>query len=410
MMESPFQGVLDVEHRALLLVSDDCANDVALAASLRAVNWDVLIALSQQERATAALYRRVKTLPDVEVPPDAQSALQRLAMVSDFEMLHLEQCLRETFDVLEALGVRGMLLKGSALVYSVYGGAFSRRPMADIDVLVDKTRAEEVYLTLLRGRWKKTRVPAADEVYHEFHHHLPPLMDTRGSGVQLELHTALFAQGHPFGLTPELLWAEASPLPALRPASSQRPPLAFVPSLAHQLLHVCIHFAWSHGMRFGAWRVFRDLRAITRAGEIDWDAFVRTAKATRAVTSCYWTFRLAHSAAGVEVPAEVDRALRPPLPAAYLRRLERHYLVNLFPAAPPCPSVRLDQTLWAFGMLPGWSGHGASRPWDRDESFSLPRDAAPVSDSASRVRQLLRSTGYVGAVLGFGRLGKLTPR
>jgi hypothetical protein len=163
-------------------------------------------------------------------------------------------------------------------------------------------------------------------------------------------------------------------------------------------------------MRFGAWRVFRDIRAIVRTGSIDWDAFVDVARTTRSVTSCYWTFRLAHSAAGVRVPGEVECALRPPLPGAYLRRLERHYLLNLFPAAPPCPSVRLDQTLWSLGMLPRWSGHGTSRPWDRDESFSPPRDPSQVAGSANRMRQILRSTEYVGAVLGLGRFGKLPSR
>ena len=412
MTQSISREVLGPEHQALLLlVDDDPANDEALTALLRGnVDWDALIALAQQERATAELYRRVRSLRGAEVPSEATMALQRLARVSDFRMLHLEQCLRETFEVLTSLGTRGMLLKGSALVYSVYGGAFARRPMSDIDVLVERPRADEAHLTLLRGRWKKTPVPAADEVYQEYHHHLPPLTDTRGTGVQLELHTALFAHGHPFGLTPEALWERSSPLLERHPESTLRAPLAFVPLLEHQLLHACIHFAWSHGMRFGAWRVFRDIRALVRTGAIDWDGFVDMAKATRSVTSCYWTFRLAHSAAGVRVPGEVECALRPPLPGAYLRRLERHYLLNLFPAAPPCPSVRLDQTLWSLGMLPWWSGHGPSRPWDRDESFSPPRDLSQVAGAANRMRQILRSTEYVGAVLGLGRFGKLPSR
>ena len=411
MTDSRSRSVLSAEQRVLVLVGDDRSDDAALRTLLReGVNWDVLIALAHQERATSELYRRIRALPPLEVPPDVLASVQRLAMVSDFAMLHLEQCLRETFEVLAAHGTRGMLLKGSALVYSVYGGVFARRAMADTDVLVDKARADDVHLTLLGGRWKKTPVAASDEVYHEFHHHLPPLMDRSGSGVQLELHTALFPQGHPFGITTDTLWEHAVPLAELCPRSTLPGSVAFVPALAHQLLHVCIHFAWSHGMRFGGWRVFRDVRAIVRAGAIDWDAFVAMAKTTRAVTSCYWTFRLARSAAGVDVPADVERALRPPLPAAYLSRLERHYLLNLFPAAPPCPSVRLDQTFWSLGMLPRWSGHGAARPWDRDESYSPPRDPSQVAGSASRVRQILRSTEYIGAVLGLGRLGKLTPR
>jgi hypothetical protein len=61
-------------------------------------------------------------------------------------------------------------------------------------------------------------------------------------------------------------------------------------------------------------------------------------------------------------------------------------------------------------MLPRWSGHGPSRPWDRDESFSPPRDPSQMAGAANRMRQILRSTEYVGAVLGLGRFGKLPSR
>ena len=100
--------------------------------------------------------------------------------------------------------------------------------MSDIDLLVDESRAAEVQRQLMSGRWKRTSVPVGDDVYEE-HHHLPPLRDARGSAVHLELHTALFARGHPFSLTPELLWEHARPLasatrvtPAGRPRSFPR--------------------------------------------------------------------------------------------------------------------------------------------------------------------------------------------
>ena len=57
MTQSISREVLGPEHQALLLlVDDDPANDEALAVLLReSVDWDALIALAQQERATAEL-------------------------------------------------------------------------------------------------------------------------------------------------------------------------------------------------------------------------------------------------------------------------------------------------------------------------------------------------------------------
>ena len=130
------RALLSTEHRLLLMLSGDRTTDDHLIALIRSgVDWNLLLLLAERERASAELYRRVRHLLGVEVPAVTMSALQRMAMVSDFEMLHLEQCLRETLEVLATADTRVMLLKGAALAYSVYGGAFARRPMSDIDAI-----------------------------------------------------------------------------------------------------------------------------------------------------------------------------------------------------------------------------------------------------------------------------------
>ena len=399
------RALLSTEHRLLLMLSGDRTTDDHLIALIRSgVDWNVLLLLAERERASAELYRRVRHLLGIEVPAATLSGLQRMAMVSDFEMLHLEQCLRETLEVLAAADARVMLLKGAALAYSVYGGVFARRPMSDIDLLVDESRAGEVQRQLMSGRWKRTSAPVGDEVYDE-HHHLPPLRDARGSGVHLELHTALFARGHPFGLTPEVLWEQARPL-ASTTRTATTATSAFLPALSHQLLHTCLHFAWSHAMKFGAWRTFRDVGATIATDQLDWDAFIRLARDSRASTACYWTFRLAHVAADINVPAEVADALRPPRPRAYLRGIERHYLLNLFPASQACPSVQLDRALWDLGMLPRWSGHGDIRPWDQDSDFLAADDSSHPRARQPRLQQLWQSTRYLRALVGLGSLGR----
>ena len=385
-------------EQAVLLMLGGATSDDGVADALRGVDWQALLALATTERAGAELHHRVRRLAGVSLPRPVSDALQRMAMVSEFEMAQLRECLLAALSTVSAVDARVMLLKGTALVHTVYGGDFGRRPMADIDVLVDPSCATDVWQALVAAGWRETVAPDRTTAYRE-HHHLPPLRDGRGSRARLEIHTALFADGHPFGLTPELVWSRAESLPSVAGGPGGERRSAYVPAIAHQLLHVCLHFAWSHVMRFGAWRAVRDVNAIIASGRIDWDAFTSLALETRAATSCYWTFRLARTLADVPVPAEIIEAFRPSRPAAYLRGLEQHYARNLFPVARVCPSVRLDRALWDLGMLPAQSGHGAARPWNHDSHFQPAAGDGTVRPPGKNASQLWRAARYLSTLV-----------
>src|SRR5690606_31796202 len=119
--------------------------------------------------------------------------------------------------------------------------------------------------------------------------HLPPLDDPMGTGLALELHTA--PTDGAVTLATDSLWRDARTVEV-------RGSRARVPSPAFQLLHLCAHFAWTHGIASASWRTFRDLHQLLKTGEIDWDDLLRSAHEARATTSCYWTFRLAGTLAG----------------------------------------------------------------------------------------------------------------
>jgi hypothetical protein len=109
------------------------------AEILRAASW---------HGVTALLERRLDRRPDI--PPDLQAALQReRALGGALEMLRRREIVR----VLDALGTRGLrplLVKGSALAYTLYDDP-SLRPRFDTDLLVRKEEAaaaEEVMRAL----------------------------------------------------------------------------------------------------------------------------------------------------------------------------------------------------------------------------------------------------------------------
>ena len=390
--DSGASELLAAEERLLLLSAGPGSNDAAIrAVAGGAVDWLRFLALAQVERAVPVVYPRLRALAMDIVPGDVSDQMRRLALVSDFAMLHLEARLKESLRRLETDHVRVMLLKGAALANSAYAGV-RQRPMSDLDILVDPSNARLARRLMLDAGWRDVVGGIPEHVY-ERHHHLPPLCDARSTELQLEIHTALFPERQPFAFDARDLWDRARPLGAQFPN-------AYVPDPIHLLLHACLHFFWSHQGRFGVWRTIRDVDALTRQGKFDWDAFVGVARSSRGATSCYWTFRIAELSAGVTVPSRVMDQLRPPRAAYILAAIERHFMRNLFPVEFACPSVALDHGLWELAVMPGWSGHGEVRPWDEEGDFVAPGDGvARSAPRRQRLRRLFASSGYIRSLL-----------
>lgn len=271
--------------------------------------------------------------------------------------------------------------------------------MGDVDLLVPPERAAEAW-SLLQGagwKWSSDLFPAD---WYRTHHHLPPLYDATAAGVGLELHRAALPPGHPFRLEPQTLWVGAKRIQVSGQA-------VWVPNSLDRLLHLCVHFAWSHRMRGGVWRAFRDVAVISGGhgrrdrAPVDWPAFVDLARDSRAATCCYWTLRLARGLAGAPVPDDVLQALRPTVPTFVMNRLERHYVFDLFPTERHCPSEQLRRRLWELGIGPRRSEHGATRPWtipwadSADGHSASPTWPNRVLAKAKRARAAI---GYLGRI------------
>ena len=406
MPHSPARSFLSREAQLLVLTAGGPANDAEVRQLLNSeLNWPRLSRMAQRENATLIIWRSLQQL-GIHVPPDVETAWRQLARMSEFQSLRLERFLHEAVETLATRAIDVMLLKGSALTYTAYA-SFRDRPMGDLDLLVWPNRAEEAWSLLQEDgwRWWSKQFPAD---WYRTHHHLPPLFDASTGSVGMEIHRAPLPPGHPFSLAPETLWLRARRI-------SVNGKAAWVPDPLHRLLHLCIHFAWSHEMHLGAWRTFRDLAAITGpagasagaegraplAETIDWAAFVDLARQSRAVTCCYWTLRLARHVAGANVPYDVLKALRPTVPGFVLNSLERHYALELFPTESSCPSVRLSRRLWELGIAPGWSEHGTARPWTIPcwiESIHAGSTSQARSRLVTQLRSVRAAIGYLGRI------------
>ena len=384
---------LSLPSRIVALSASGSAGEAPFAQAVaEPADWDIVVWLAARQRAISPVFRRLGRTQPPSLRAETLDRLQRLALVGDFQLDHLHQRLVSMLRVLRAASIDVVLLKGAGLAYSVYAKP-ADRPMADLDLLVRAEHAHEAWTLALANGWvRRGDVPVARS--YEEHQHLPPLEDNAGLQTGLEIHTALFTGIAPFDFTSDEVWDQARRITVGGES-------VLVPSPVHQLVHCCLHFAWSHEMMFGAWRTLRDVERLVSTGEIDWAEFVALARRSRGGSCCYWTLQLAQDLALVQVPADVLAALAPRLPRWVLRALAQQFAQRAFsvPADDEVNSVSLSRMLWSLGVRPGAYGHGGSRPWlDNDE----PVVTADESDGAesSTVRRLMRKSVGVLRIVG----------
>lgn len=364
-----YLATLSPELRILVLSAGPASVEEELRAAVEreGVDWELVMELADFERATSVMWRRIRSYAHKSMPAATRAKFEQLALIADFGASYLEQRASETLSALSIAGVEAIVLKGVALAVSVYG-SFFERPMGDIDLLVDASRAEDAWRVSQDVGWKWD---AAKYPLHNYanHPHLPPLHDSRGRLVRLEMHASLFVEGSPFQLSISDLRAHGTVMPIGVNGGK-----AVVPCREHLLLHTCIHLAWAHMMSFGAWRALRDVVALTTSG-INWEFFEAEAKRNRAESCAYWTLRFTERLVGADVPADTMMRLSRVTDTRLRRAAERHFEREIFPIGLHCPSQLLRRFLWEAGIQPKESAHGSARPWDLDEEVT-PTDLA----------------------------------
>ena len=351
--------LLPPEARLLLLVTAPRrTNSSAELASLveGPLNWEMVARLAEREKLLPILWNALHNYVG-RIPPEMATSLRRRATVADFQMAMTETALRRVVAQLAAANIRVMLLKGAALATTIYP-SFANRPMGDLDILVAPADAQRAW-TLMRDAGWRLELPGGAE-FHNSHHHLPGLLDPEGLDVVLEIHRAMLPSKGPFSLSEAELWRDAQ---AVQLGATE----VWVPSHHHELLHLCVHFAWSHALIEGVGRTVRDVSTLLESGSTHWPALIDLANRTKAATCVYWTLAMSQTLSGARVPADVLEELRPRIPQVVTHALERAYVMSGLLRA--CPSIHLSHWLWSAGILPTESGHGAARPWHVSEMF-----------------------------------------
>jgi hypothetical protein len=238
--------------------------------------WGQTLNIADWHRLSPALYCHLRTEPGA--PPAVLNALERAYLANAARSLFMRSATARVLEALEAAAIPAMLLKGTALVATVYDDA-AQREMLDIDVLVpaDRVPAAATALAELGYRPSATSDPAEEPAgVRVVPHHDDALVGPEQLvAVELHRHVAIAGEGRGFDI--DGFWERSRTLAA----PGQR-----VPSAEDLLLHVCFHFTRNRlggsakrRNTGGALAQIADIDHIVTNETIDWAALAATARA-----------------------------------------------------------------------------------------------------------------------------------
>ena len=381
---------LEPEARFLFALAARPGGSVSTALPDRSARWVSLLQIAAEETALPVLREHCASQRPSCLPEGVGLQLAVMSLDVARRMNALHRRLQETLVRLNEIGITPLLLKGTALALTTYGG-WTQRPMHDIDLLVGEDELDDARAAAIRAGWIADGRYPGDPTY-QGHHHLAPLLDGEGSGLRLDIHRSLLPLGNPFRLRQEDVNAEA-----------QRVTVgaghAFVMSARHNATHIAIHFVWSHQLRAGGWKAFRDLGMLVETGQLEWAELARTAIAARAGSCAYWALRLGRSLSGLAVPDEILEPLRPRLPSRILDALEHHFTRSLLRTRSSCPSLMLERLLWTAAIQPRRHSHRRVRPWLVSPELSeRMRLSEPTSSRDKLLVHVSRSSAYLAGL------------
>ncbi|MGA2925525.1 MAG: nucleotidyltransferase family protein [Solirubrobacteraceae bacterium] len=243
-------------------------------------------------------------------PGAVRSALERAYLANAARSLFLAAALRRVVDALHGADVPALLLKGAALVETVYPDP-AQREMLDLDILVPEQRlgaANAALAPLGYAPVPGSNSPEQTTMQLKLdEHHGPALVgEQQLLAVELHRHVAIAGEGNRFEIDGIWQRARATPTGA-----------HLLPSPADLLLHVCVHFtrnrlggSYRHRNTGGALGQILDIARVVQHEPLDWDALVASARSYRLDARVFLALFAAREL-GVRIPDDALAALQP---------------------------------------------------------------------------------------------------
>ena len=231
------------------------------------------------------------------LPKPVWFALEAGLAFSERQAVAVRRELGKLDTALAALGIPVLVLKGAAYV-ATGSPAAAGRLMTDIDILVPKQAIGETEAALMLAGWVSSHHDAYDQRYYrQWMHEIPPMQHIR-RGTVLDVHHNLLPETARIQTRPDLILANARPLPGMA--------CLHAPSELDLILHSATHLMhegeWDHGLRD-----LSDLYAMLAAGagQADdfWPSLAKRAQTLSLQRPLYLALVQLHRVFGLDAPA-----------------------------------------------------------------------------------------------------------
>jgi hypothetical protein len=320
---------LRVSPEEALLIEAACGRRVVeVAGDPSTIDAQRLLELAHWHRVVPLLWEHVRDhIGEEHLPDELNDHLRQAARDALARNLELEIERDRILELLAAEDIPVVLLKGAALVDTVYDHA-GQRPMADLDLLVPNQsirRAHALVEHELGYQVYGASLGRDDEQRLRDHHHHFPLLK-HGGQVMVELHHRLFDDRPDYEV--ESLWARAMP--------AAGPPPRLLPAPEDLFLHVAVHFAFDRIHRGeSALSQLADIARVAARWPLDFDAVARRATDNGVRDRLFLALAAAVLLIGDVAPPEITAALTP---ASYTdargETFVRQRVLRLGPALP----------------------------------------------------------------------------
>jgi hypothetical protein len=350
--------------------------------------WGRLLNIADWHRLSPALFSHLKTIDGVPAP--VLSALERAYLANAARSAFIRDATGQVIVALDSADVRSLLLKGAALVETVYADP-AEREMLDIDVLVPEAQIDHANAVLATLGYAPGADPGADAsgqtapsatANGAAHHGAALIGPQKLVAVELHRHIAISDEGNSFSL--DGLWERARKVPGSG---------HMVPSPEDLMIHVCFHFTRNrlggsaHRRNTGGGLAqILDVRKLVATEPIDWNLLTQTARGFGLGTRVFLGLFAAREL-GVAVPLEAIDPIRPNGFNAELGR--RLVALRVLRAGDHLP---VRSMRWMFAP----SREALRRGWNADPNATLSlaraymrRAKAHVPEARSAVRRPL---------------------
>jgi hypothetical protein len=273
------------------------------------LRWGQVLHAADWHRLSPILFCHLEQKPDV--PPAVRSALERAYLAASARSLFIAEAQRKVLDALLADKVPPLLLKGAALIETVYPDP-AQREMLDLDILVPANRLAQATRALAPLGYRpipETDGPAgpSTQLVPEPHHGPALVGQEQLVAVELHHHITIPGEGNRFDMGE--MWAHARTSPRGGHV---------LPSPEDLLLHVALHFtrnrlggSYSRRHTGGALAQICDIARIVEHEPVNWEALAASARRYGVDTRVFLA-QFAVRELGVPVPEDAVAELQPP--------------------------------------------------------------------------------------------------